>query len=66
MRFTTWSTVTNVFIISTVALLSLLPAANAQANGVKIGWMNPLPGDTFQAGEEAQVEWYVPKLSGKP
>jgi hypothetical protein len=65
MRFTTWSTVTKVVIITTVALLSLLPAANAQANGIKIGWMHPLPGETYQAGKEAQVEWYVPKPSGK-
>ena len=65
MRFTTWSTVTKVVIISTVALLSLLPAANAQANGIKIGWMHPLPGETYHAGKEAQVEWYVPKPSGK-
>jgi hypothetical protein len=62
MRFTTWSTVTNVFIISTVALLSLIPAANA----IVIGWIRPQPGDTYQAGKEALVEWYVPKLSGKP
>ncbi|KAH9989951.1 hypothetical protein BJV77DRAFT_1151237 [Russula vinacea] len=29
------------------------------ANGIKIGWMHPLPGETYQAGKEAQVEWLV-------
>ena len=29
MRFTTWSTLKSTFIISTVALLSLIPAASA-------------------------------------
>jgi hypothetical protein len=57
MRFTTWSLVTNVFVISTVALLSLIPAANALE--ITIG--PPGAGDAHQPGERAIVAWYVPK-----
>ena len=63
MRSTTWSTVTNAFIISTVALLSLIPAADAYSppalGTVKI--ISPAAGDVYQAGESAMVKWYVTK-----
>jgi hypothetical protein len=56
MRFTTWSTVTNVIIISTIStLLSLIPAANA----IEIGFIFPTTGQTYKAGESATVAWYV-------
>jgi hypothetical protein len=53
MRFT----LTNVFIISTVALLSLVPAANA----ANVGFINPKPKDTIKAGKKHLINWYVPK-----
>ena len=66
MRFTTWSTVTNVFIVSTVALLSLIPAANA----FDIVILSPAGGETYRPREKATVSWridkYVPKQSGRP
>ena len=70
MRFTTWSTVTNVFIVSAVALLSLIPVANAQAADIKLVFDHPGSGDIIQAGENDNVtwslSWYMPKQSGKP
>ena len=63
MRFTTFSAVTNVFIVYTVALLSLIPSANAQ--DVAIIFYTPQAGETYQAGEMANVTWniaqYMPK-----
>ena len=67
MRFTTCSAVTNVFIVYTVALLSLIPSANAQDTAII--FYAPKPGETYQAGEMANVTWvpgYMPKQSGKP
>jgi hypothetical protein len=57
MRFTTCSAVatSNVFIVSTVALLSLIPAVNA----IDFGFWYPEAGDTYQAGEMANVTWYI-------
>ncbi|KAH9989948.1 hypothetical protein BJV77DRAFT_1069213 [Russula vinacea] len=51
MRFTT----SNVFIISAVALLSLIPAANA----IEIGFINPKPAQTYSVGESVTVDWFV-------
>ena len=63
MRFTTWSTLTNAFIISTVALLSLIQAVNAFDPELFImspnGFQPPLvPGDLMT------VRWYVPNRAG--
>ena len=62
MRFTTWSPLTNAFIISTVALLSLIQVANAFAelfiitpNGREL---SPIPGDSIT------IRWYVPNRAG--
>ena len=59
MRFTTWSTLTNAFIISTVALLSLIQAVNAFDPELYLmspnGFEPPLvPGDLMT------IRWYVP------
>ncbi|KAH9997077.1 hypothetical protein BJV77DRAFT_104164 [Russula vinacea] len=58
MRFTTWSTVTNVFIVSTVALLSLIPAANA----FDILILSPAGGETYRPREKATVSWRIDKI----
>ena len=62
MRFTTWSSLTNAFIISTIALLSLIQAANAfmllymlEPNGYERPF---LPGDLMK------IRWYVPIPAG--
>ena len=58
MRFTTWSTLTKTFIISTVTLQSLIPAASAQP---RVSWSVPGVGLTYPAGETIVLQWYVPK-----
>jgi hypothetical protein len=58
MRFTTWSTLANTLFISTVALLSLIPAANAI---VDLTFVHPKLGDVHHAGETISFAWYVPK-----
>jgi hypothetical protein len=64
MRFTTWSTLTNTVVISTVALLSLIPAANA-AGPVFLEFTQPTWGEHFDGGLIGKARWYVPKR-GKP
>ena len=63
MRFTTWS---NTYIISAVAVLSRILAANAQLpqdiDGLTVTWLQPQPGQVFIAGSEDWVSWYVPKM----
>jgi hypothetical protein len=66
MRFTSLSTLTNTLFISTVILLSLIPAANAYAVVV---FTNPTNGTVYHAGDTIPVKWYVPKggkLAGTP
>jgi hypothetical protein len=58
MRFTTCSTLGSAFTIFTVALLSLIPAANAS---VQIAVTHPLPGRTVFEGASDTITWYVPK-----
>jgi hypothetical protein len=76
MRFTTTgSTLTNTFIIFTVAILSLIPVSNASLYSRQhlpsnfpgfVKFSNPKPGIAYNPGEEVDVKWYVPKPSGKP
>ena len=61
MRFTTWSALTNTFIISTVALLWLIQAVNAQEY-LYLGFESPKEGNVFYPASEVTIEWYVPKL----
>ena len=59
MRFTTWSTLKTAFIISAVALLSLIPAANAK---VEIVITVPEADKTYIFGTNQgtnTVTWYV-------
>ena len=61
MRFTTWSTLTNAFIISTVALLSLIQAANA----LDLYIVAPNSHDSpFFPGGPITIKWYVPNRAG--
>jgi hypothetical protein len=63
MRFTTWSTLTNAFIISTVALLSLIQAANA----LDLYIVTPNSHDSpFLSGGPITIRWYVPNRAGSP
>ena len=64
MRFTTLHTLTGAAIISTIALLSLIQAANADGT-VYLDITVPEWGDTFRDGNLGVVRWYVPK-SRKP
>jgi hypothetical protein len=59
MRFTTWSTLKSTFIISTVALLSLIPAASA----VGITFTHPTGGEVISVDDPYtdRITWYVPK-----
>jgi hypothetical protein len=63
MRFTTVSTLTNAYIFSAIALLSLIPAANADEHGVELFFSQP--GDTgapnVVAERTYEVRWYVPR-----
>ena len=66
MRFTTWSTFTNALIISTVALLSLIQAANAQASAfvgdspiVYIISPNGIEPASYNPGAQMLIQWYV-------
>jgi hypothetical protein len=61
MRLTTWSTLTNATIVSTVALLSLVPAANA----FDLSFTHPGYEEKYFVGNHDQFRWYVPKM-GKP
>jgi hypothetical protein len=56
MRFTTWSTVKSTFIIATIALLSSIPAANAD---VEIVYTSPVAGVTYYIGQSIDIAWYV-------
>ena len=61
MQFTTWSTLTNAFIISTVALLSLIQAANA----LDLYIVAPSSQDgPFHSRDPVTVKWYVPNRAG--
>ena len=60
MRFTTWSTLINAFIISTVALLSLIQAANA-FEFLDLFITSPNGADPpYLPGDKILIEWYVP------
>ena len=60
MRFTTWP---NAFIISAVAALSRILAANAQIlGGVEMVWLEPSSGDSIRANTPGMIQWYVPKM----
>ena len=66
MRFTTWSTFTNALLISTVALLSLIQAANAQASAfvgdspiVYIISPNGIEPASYNPGAQMLIQWYV-------
>jgi hypothetical protein len=61
MRFTTSSALTNALIIFTLALLSLIPAADAQAGEIDIVWISPSAGDIHFVGQESEIKWYVSK-----
>lgn len=58
MRFTTWPTLANTFIISTVALLTLIPAASAESPSADLYFTEPLGGQTYNIGNNT-VSWYV-------
>lgn len=58
MRFTTWPTLANTFIISTVALLSLIPAASAASPSADLYFTEPLEGKIYPIGTNT-VSWYV-------
>jgi hypothetical protein len=69
MQFTSGSTLTNTLFISIVALLSMIPAANA---AVTVTYSNPgiepKGRGIFYGGDAIDVRWYVPKrgkTSGK-
>ena len=71
MQFTTWSTLINTFIISTVALLSLIQAANAQASNygpnhpdVAITSPNGVVPSSYFPGTQIDIGWYVPNRAG--
>ncbi|KAF8465617.1 hypothetical protein DFH94DRAFT_355621 [Russula ochroleuca] len=57
MRFTTSSALTNALIIFTLALLSLIPAADAQAGEIDIVWISPSAGDIHFVGQESEIKW---------
>jgi hypothetical protein len=63
MRFTTSSTPINAYIFSAVALLSLIPAANADEHGVELFFSDPGdPGAPNVVAEQNYwVKWYVPR-----
>jgi hypothetical protein len=66
MRFPTWSTLTNTFTVSTVALLSLIPTTNAIPSGLEIKFSHPANGpkgetDFLLEGFSDTITWYVPK-----
>jgi hypothetical protein len=70
MQFTSGSTLTNALFISIVALLSMIPAANA---AVTVTFTNPgtepKGRGIFYEGDTIDVKWYVPKRGesrGKP
>ncbi|KAH9991366.1 hypothetical protein BJV77DRAFT_962849 [Russula vinacea] len=59
MRFTTWSTLKTAFIISALALLSLIPVANAD---VEIVFTSPKAGSTYYFGTNQgmnTIDWYI-------
>jgi hypothetical protein len=58
MRFTTWPTLANTFIISTVALLSLIPAASAESPSADLYFTEPVEGQVYSIGTNT-VSWYV-------
>ena len=61
MRFTTWSTLTNAFIISTVALLSLIQAANGSNAFAELYILTPNGQDPPPTpGGPTTIRWYVP------
>ncbi|KAH9991353.1 hypothetical protein BJV77DRAFT_537874 [Russula vinacea] len=57
MRFTTWPALPTAFIIFTAALLSLIPAANAQTVPFSVLWDSPNAGDLYIAGQESKIMW---------
>jgi hypothetical protein len=65
MRFTTWSTPTNAFIYSAVALtgglMSLIPAANADAYNDTLLFSSPVGDSHVVAEQNYLVTWYVPR-----
>ena len=74
MRFTTTgSTLTNTFIIFTVAILSAIPVSIARipsddipsALPERVIFSIPKRGTMYNPGEEVEVKWYVPKPRGK-
>jgi hypothetical protein len=65
MRFTTLSTLTNAFVTSAIALLSLIPATNAAPGRVFLEFTLPDAGETFYNGTIGNARWYVLKW-GKP
>jgi hypothetical protein len=65
MQFTSWSTLKNTLFFSTIAMLSLTPAANAT---VFLDFTHPAHGTVYTIGHSYRLEWYVPKkgkASGK-
>ena len=62
MRFASWSTLTNTFIVSTVALLSLIQVAKATA---ELDIITPNNGQSpFLPGGPVTIRWYVPNRAG--
>jgi hypothetical protein len=62
MLFATWSTLTNTFIISTVALLSLIQVAKATA---ELDIVTPNNGQRPSYPEgPVTIRWYVPSRAG--
>jgi hypothetical protein len=60
MRFITWPTLTNSFIVFIGILPSLIPAVNAIVGNVN--FVSPSSGgDTFYIGQESEIIWYVSK-----
>jgi hypothetical protein len=54
MRFTTWLT------IFPIALLSLIPAANAQnIDALEVFFNQPNFEDEYYLGQKSEVKWYV-------
>jgi hypothetical protein len=59
MRFTPWSKLKTASIIFAVALLSLIPAANAD---MVIDFSSPIAGAAYFVGTSVQITWYVLKM----
>ncbi|KAF8465607.1 hypothetical protein DFH94DRAFT_686338 [Russula ochroleuca] len=56
MRFTPWSKLKTASIIFAVALLSLIPAANAD---MVIDFSSPIAGAAYFVGTSVQITWYI-------